>query len=361
MHFALPPRKASHPLPYARKPPPPPNAQRNRRQLQILGYVTLSVLTFLLVLKYFWSSGRNVEDGPSEIEGRQDIVIVTVFNNDTMSDEYMRMIRSNRDHYASRHGYHNFYTNTAFYADLVEPSPSSWSLIPALRHALTVYPRSTFFWSLSADALITTPSLSLEEHILQPLESLMHKDVPVVPPDSVIHTFSRIKPSRTRLVISQDANNLADTSFIVRNTPPSPTSSDSWAQYFLDAWFDPLYRAYAFQKAQTHALEHLVQWHPTILAKLVLIDQRRMNSYNFASPPSRDPVTRVARSHDSMWQEGDLVVNFKGCRDDEKRNCQEELREYFSKWERDIVKLDTSPVDHAQTPRPERAVVEGKT
>ena len=104
MHFALPPRKASHPLPYARKPPPPPNAQRNRRQLQILGYVTLSVLTFLLVLKYFWSSGRNVEDGPSEIEGRQDIVIVTVFNNDTMSDEYMRMIRSNRDHYASRHG-----------------------------------------------------------------------------------------------------------------------------------------------------------------------------------------------------------------------------------------------------------------
>lgn len=107
MHFALPPRKPSHPLPYARKPTPTANAQRRRRQLQILGYVTLGALTLLLVLKYIWSSGLNgVEDGPSEIEGRQDIVIVTVFNNDTMGDEYVRMIRSNRDHYAARHGRH---------------------------------------------------------------------------------------------------------------------------------------------------------------------------------------------------------------------------------------------------------------
>lgn len=173
----------------------------------------------------------------------------------------------------------------------------------------------------------------------------MRRDVPVVPPDSVIHTFSRIKPTRTHLILSQDIDNLVHTSMILRNTPITAASTDNWAQYFLDAWFDPLYRAYAFQKAETHALEHLVQWHPTVLAKLVLIEQRRINSYNYAAPPVRDPVTSIARSHDSMWQDGDLVVNFKGCREDEKRSCEDEMRNYYKKWEKDILKINKKQSD----------------
>lgn len=247
-------------------------------------------------------------------------------------------------------GYKTFYTNTSTYFDLVDPSPSSWSLIPALRHALTLHASSTFFWALSADALITNPILSLEEHVLQPLESLMKKDIPVVPPDSVIHTFSHLRPSRTHLILSQDMDNIAHTSFILRNTPFTPTTTDNWAQYFLDAWFDPLYRAYAFQKAENHALEHLVQWHPTVLAKLVLIEQRRFNSYNHATPPIRDPITGITRTHDSMWQGGDLVVNFKDCRIDPKRNCEDEMRQYFSLWEKLVSKLDGRTQDYVVPP-----------
>ena len=147
-------------------------------------------------------------------------------------------------------GYTNFYTNTTTYASLLHPSPPSWSLVPALRHALTLHPTTTFAWSLSAHALISKPSLSIEQHILQPLPSLMQKDTPVVPPDSVIHTFSHITPKQTHLILSQDMDNLAHTSFLLRNTPFTSTSTDNWAFYFLDAWFDPLYRAYAFQKAE---------------------------------------------------------------------------------------------------------------
>lgn len=174
----------------------------------------------------------------------------------------------------------------------------------------------------------------------------MLKDIPVVPPDSVIHTFSHLKPSRTHLILSQDMDNLAHTSFILRNTPFTTSTPDNWAHYFLDAWFDPLYRAYAFQKAENHALEHLVQWHPTVLAKLVLIDQRRINSYNFATPPARDPLTGITRTHDSMWQEGDLVINLKGCRGSEKRDCEEEMRYYFSRWEKEVERLDGKKLDH---------------
>ncbi|KAG9779066.1 glycosyltransferase family 34 protein, partial [Aureobasidium melanogenum] len=352
MHFALPPRKTSHPPPYARGTASGTVPYKRRKQLQVISYAILGVLTFYLFLRlilYAISTG-DAEDGASSIEGNQDIVLVTVFDNQTMSEDYIKIVKANRGDYAARHGYKNFYTNTSTYFDLVHPSPISWAMVPALRHALTEHSSSTFFWFLTADALITNPAVSLETHILGPLESLMLKDVPVVPPDSVIHTFSHLKPSRTHLVMSQDADNLAHTSFILRNTPFTPTTTDNWAHYFLDAWFDPLYRAYLFQKAENHALEHLVQWHPTILAKLVLIEQRLFNSYNFASPPVRDQVTGKTQSHDSMWQEGDLVVNFKGCRESEKRDCEAEMRHYFSLWEKEVERLDGERPEHQVGP-----------
>jgi hypothetical protein len=72
-------------------------------------------------------------------------------------------------------------------------------------------------------------------------------------------------------VLTQDKEGLAGGSFMVR--------TGEWAKYFLDAWFDPLYRSYNFQKAESHALEHIVQWHGTVLAKLALVPQRLINSY----------------------------------------------------------------------------------
>ena len=145
-------------------------------------------------------------------------------------------------------GYKNFFTSVSNYAQYTEPSPSSWTLIPALRHALTKYPDSGHIFSLSPHALIMSPSICLEDHILAPgkLESLMRKDVPVVPPDSVIHTFSHLKGDKVDLVLTQDGENLGHGSFILRR--------GEWAKFFLDTWFNPLYRSYNFQKAEGHAL-----------------------------------------------------------------------------------------------------------
>ena len=146
-------------------------------------------------------------------------------------------------------------------------------------------------------------------------------------------------------------DNLAHTSTILRNTPFTKKTPDNWTHYFLDAWFDPLYRAYAFQKAENHVLEHLVQWHPTVLARLVMVEQRRINSYNYATPPMKDPLTEETRTHDSMWQDGDLVVNLKGCRETEKRNCEEEMRHYFSTGEKEVERLGGRKPDLNVGPR----------
>jgi hypothetical protein len=92
------------------------------------------------------------------------------------------------------------------------------------------------------------PKLPLNTHItnIKRLESLMLKDIPVVPPDSVIKTFSHLKGDKVDLIITQDGEGLCQGSFILRQ--------GDWAKFFLDTWFDPLYRSYNFQKAEGHAL-----------------------------------------------------------------------------------------------------------
>ena len=113
---------------------------------------------------------------------------------------------------------------------------------------MTNYPHSTWFFALSPHALIMNPSLSLNTHITDKnrVESLMLKDRPVVPPDSVIKTFSHLKGDRIDLILTQDKEGLCQGSFLLKQ--------GDWAQFFLDTWFDPLYKSYNFQKAEGHAL-----------------------------------------------------------------------------------------------------------
>jgi mannan polymerase II complex MNN11 subunit len=106
MHFALPPRKTSHPPPYVRNSNLAAAAQWRRKQIQLLGYLILGLLTIYLVVRFYLSfdDARGQNTGSSSIDSPQDIVLVTVFDNATMSEDYMHMIRANRVDYARRHG-----------------------------------------------------------------------------------------------------------------------------------------------------------------------------------------------------------------------------------------------------------------
>ena len=124
----------------------------------------------------------------------------------------------------------------------------TWTKVVALRAALTKYPDAKYFWFLEQDALIMNPEISVENELMKPsnIENIMIRDHPVVPPDSIIKTFSHLKGQDVDLVITQDKEGLSTSSFIVRNT--------EWARFFFETWFDPIYRSYNFQKAETHAL-----------------------------------------------------------------------------------------------------------
>lgn len=118
----------------------------------------------------------------------------------------------------------------------------------AMRHALTKFPECKFVWYLDQDAYIMDVNKSLEEQILgqKKLESLIIKNYPVVPPDSIIRTFSHLRADNVDFIVSQDTSGLVAGSVIVRNS--------EWTKFFVETWMDPLYRSYNFQKAERHAL-----------------------------------------------------------------------------------------------------------
>ncbi|KAL8710754.1 MAG: hypothetical protein Q9220_004772 [cf. Caloplaca sp. 1 TL-2023] len=305
MHGVLPSRKTSHPPPYAAR--GSRSSSLRRKQLQLGAIVLACALCLILIIsRLFGSSAERIPPGTPEV------VVVTLIDEEVMSPSYISKIQANRKDYAARHGYTTFFPNATSYP--TSSSPRSWSLIPALRHALTLHPHSTYFFSLSPHALIANPALPLRAHLLERrrLETLMLRDKPVVPPDSVIKTFGNLRGDRIDLVLTQDGEGLCQGSFVLRG--------GEWARFFLDTWWDPLYRSYNFQKAEGHALEHIVQWHPTILTKLALVPQRLLNSYNV------DIASRGGK--DAMYKDGDFVVRLVGCDTDANRDCEKEFDEF---------------------------------
>ena len=118
----------------------------------------------------------------------------------------------------------------------------------ATRHALAKFPDCKYVWHLDQNGFVMDPTRELEAHVLAParLEQLMVRDQPIVPPDSIIRTFARLEGRDVDLVLTQDKDGLSPGSLVVRN--------GEWGRFMLDTWFDPIYRSYNFQKAETHAL-----------------------------------------------------------------------------------------------------------
>ncbi|CAK4034282.1 glycosyltransferase family 34 [Lecanosticta acicola] len=295
------------------------SSYRPRRALKTYGPPFLGIVACLWFLLWLFGGSSSSSSSSSSIgrapPGTPEVVVVTTLD-PKLSAKYKENIKENRRHYASRHGYATFFPNTTDY-DLMPKTPQSWSTVPAMRHAMTVYPHTPWIWYLTSTALIMNAGQSLHEKLLHPrtLESLMITDKPVVPPDSVIKTFGNLRGERVDLVVSQDKEGLAGGSLMIR--------SGEWAKFFLDAWYDPLYRSYNFQRAEGHALEHIVQWHGTVLAKLALVPQRILNSY------TRE---KGGDATEGLYQEGDFIANFHGCQRDATRDCEEEMRPLMSRW-----------------------------
>ncbi|KAL2759409.1 glycosyltransferase family 34 protein [Sodiomyces alcalophilus JCM 7366] len=309
MHFAYPPRKSSNPLPFRpRQSRISLPTLRKGRFRSIAVIVTIIIGSFWILSKLFGS--RAATPAPRR-SGDPPVVLVTVLDERKHGMAHSQSIRENREQYAKRHGYETMFVHVGDY-DLDE-ADESWARIPAMRHALTNFPECGHIWFLDQDAYIMEPAESLGEMLLEPhlLGKIMRRGVAVAP-DSIIKTFSHLRGRDIELVLTQDVGGLSTGSFVVRN--------GEWAKFFLESWFDPLYRSYKFRKAEEHALEHMVQWHPTILSKLAIVPQRLINSY-------------VDGNEEGGFQDGDFVVRAAGCGREGAPSCEEQLSKYRARWQ----------------------------
>ncbi|KAF8471984.1 galactosyl transferase [Kalaharituber pfeilii] len=238
------------------------------------------------------------------------VVLVTVLDRKKYSAEYLEKVIENRKEYAEAHGYGLFIRDLTDYD--MGTAPAGWARIPATRHAMSLFDESEWFWYLDQNSIIMNPSLGIQSHVTaqRRLGSLMLRNVPIVPPDSVIRTYRHTPPERIHFILTQDHDGLNPGSFLIKQ--------GSWARYFLDVWMDPLFINYNFRRAEQMALEHIVQWHPTILVKLALIPQKVINSYP------------TLPGQEGSYEEGDFVVHFQGC-EASGRNCEKEFERFWEK------------------------------
>jgi len=315
MQFALPPRQSTSHPPYGHS---ARLSLLRRRQLKTIAVFGLALLTIFYLLSFLSSSSDSLFDVIPD--GTPNVVIITLLDREALSDSQIQMIIKNREYYATKHGYSNFFGNTSDYVYAFGSNiPRSWAVIPAVRHAMATYPYSTYFFHLSPHALIMNSDVSITSHILdhKRIESLMLKDIPVVPPDSVIKTFSHVKGGDIEFILSQDMEDLSSDNFFIKQ--------GDWAHFLLDAWFDPLYQSYNFAKAEKHALDHIVQWHPTILTKLALFPQRVFNAYSKDSP---------GVAVNGTYEDGDFIVRFSRCQTYGKQDCEQEMQPFYMSWKK---------------------------
>lgn len=299
MHFALPTRNHRSSPFLAASSVPRAYFSRRRPIYALIALVVILILVF----------GRS--SGPSRPSGAPDTVIVLLIDRKQHSGEHVERVIENRRTYAEAHGYGLFVKSTSDYP--IGPVSSGWSRIPALRHAMSTFPYTDTFFFLDSNSIIMNPTLSIESHIMTPerLGKLMRRDVPVVPPDSVIKTYRHVPVERIQFVLTQDKDGLDPSAMLVKR--------GQWAHYLFDAWFDPIFRLYGFQKAEKHALEHIVQWHPTILTKLALVPQNIMNSH-----PS------TGNNDEGAYTDGDFVLNLGNC-EAHGRDCEKEWKKWVAK------------------------------
>lgn len=66
--------------------------------------------------------------------------------------------------------------------------------------------------------------------------------------------------------------------------------------------------------------EHIVQWHPTILAKMAIVDQSILNAYSTSKQGAE-------------YKDGDLAVRFPDCASAGAQACETAAQKFTQKWQ----------------------------
>ena len=186
------------------------------------------------------------------------------------------------------------------------------------------------------------PSISLQRHIFNRLDSSVYRDINHYNPLGILHPPNSTvldpvtsspsgdnKTSSIDLVLSQDCGGFNLGSFFVRRS--------AFADRMLDLWWDPvLYeqKHMDWEHKEQDALEHLYEAQPYLRSHIAFIEQRKINAFppgacgveekDVERKPGAKPKTDP-RYHYSE-KDRDFMVNMAGC--EWGRDCWAEMYSY---------------------------------
>lgn len=226
------------------------------------------------------------------------IVLVVGLDADRYPRKYLELIVQDRLAYAQKHGYGLFirYLQDFEYDDDADMtsrpreagaqgssklSPLEFAKIKLMREAMFSFSSSAWFWWLDQDAIIVNHEYDVGTELVYNKEELsraMLRDSPIIPPESIIHTYKHISGAQVRLILLQNDWGINMSSFMIRQDP-------LYGRLLMDYLMDPLHRTYqGFRnvgtgKALNFAMTHLLQWHPLVLSRMALVSSSILGAY----------------------------------------------------------------------------------
>lgn len=241
------------------------------------------------------------------------IVLVTSLDADGTSFATLSRILNDRKQYSQAHGYGLYARFAQEYGEKYSNAfyPTSWAKVSVTRAAMHAFPDAEYFWYLDQNAVIMNPKVSVES-LVESVGTDMLTNQNVVHKSNVIKTDSKPYPNRVEFIFSQDEIGLSSFSFIYKNT--------DFSKSLLEYWNDPRhYNYWGFDKAESSALNHLAQWHPSMFRRMAIIPGRK-----FAS------TTAATQGFDYLlYRPGDFVVTLRNCQQNP-TECQTDLNKYLA-------------------------------
>lgn len=151
-------------------------------------------------------------------------------------ENLLEQTRENRQAYADFHGYKYHFLNISKFD--IAPAHPVWAKLPAIAETFETYPEAQWIWWLDLDAILMTPTIDLNEHLLshKALGEQLLKDQALTNSGGGKSNISTPKNPNVKnidLIFSQDQNGINAGSFFIRRS--------EWTRTFLDMWADPLF------------------------------------------------------------------------------------------------------------------------
>lgn len=243
-----------------------------------------------------------------------EIIIVTLIDFQKYSFEALVKIVQNRVDFAHANSYgvyvrwyQEFLPHLNSFTSLSSPEKRKWVRLYCLQAAMFAFPEASWFYFIDEDALIMEFD-NLQKKLLNNLDAVS-METSIIPPSGLIKTSPQVDDPK--LIISQSKSKIETNTLLIKNDPIG--------RAILSIWGDILYSNYVnFPNGPDSALTHILQWHPYILSKTVIVPGRLIGSKHY----------ELENSDPNGYQEGDFVVQWSDCKG---VKCEQALNHYAAK------------------------------